>query len=226
MLVGGIIGFGLLMNHCEKQRLESMVESSSRPSYVSACEEKNLSSKKESSSKEEPDYYSILLKWEGKRNKVYDPIPNDGKYEPTIGIGHYLDRSDSRKTFEKILLEVNYDDIYQGKSELTDEQVKRLFNHDILEYVSTTKKLFPNFDTYPPYVREGLVNGVYRGDLTGSPKTRKLINEGDFDGASIEYLRNKEYQDAVKNGRRGIRSRMEYNAKVMKRYSKELKKGK
>ena len=27
---------------------------------------------------------------EGRRLEVYDPIPHDGKDEPTIGIGHYL----------------------------------------------------------------------------------------------------------------------------------------
>ena len=182
-----------------------------------SCKGENFANKPGS-----PDYYSYILKWEGKRNEVYDPNPRDNKYEPTIGVGHYLDRPDSRKTFEKVLPEVNYEDIYQGKSKLTDEQVKRLFNHDILEYESRARRAFSNFDSFPGYLREALVDGFYRGDLTGSPKTRKLINEGKFYDASVEYLNHSEYRSAKKNGMSGVFYRMNSNSKAMKRYSEEI----
>jgi len=172
------------------------------------------------------DYYSYILKHEGKRNEVYDPIPNDKKYEPTIGIGHYLDRPDSRETFIKVLPEVNYNDIYNKRSKLTDEQVKKLFEHDVLLYENLARNAFEDFDSFPPYLKEAIVDGFYRGDLAESPKTKKLINEGNFSEASKEYLRNKEYVNAKKNGKRGIISRMNSNSKAMEKYSREFKKRK
>jgi len=64
---------------------------------------------------------------------------------------------------------------------------------------------------------------LLRGELSGSPKTRRLINTGKFKEAAREYINNKQYQNAVKLGVPGIRPRMESNRDAMLRYAEEVK---
>lgn len=187
-------------------------------SLLTGCFGNGKSNEKETSN----DYASYIAQFEGRRNEVYDPNPNDGRDEPTIGIGHYLDRGDSKETFAKILPEVNYDNIYCGKEKLTNEQIDKLFNHDVIEYENLAKKYFSNFDSYPFYLKRSLVDGCYRGDLSDSPKTRKLINEGKFYAAADEYINRKDYRECVKNGMIGIKTRMDKNRDAMIKYAREL----
>lgn len=169
-------------------------------------------------------YLEYTGNFEGRRSQVYDPNPNDGKGEPTVGIGHYLDRKDSRKTFERVLPEVDYDNIYSGREKLTDSQIDRLFMSDIVQYENIARNYFAEFDSYPTSLKQALVDGCYRGDLIQSPKTRRLINEGKLIEASKEYLNNREYKNAIKKSMRGVRTRMGKNACAMLEYGLELKK--
>lgn len=187
--------------------------------FVSTCKKENLEEKAIS-----PDYYSHFIQYEGKRNEVYDPDPKDNKDEPTIGVGHYLDRPDSRETFKNALPEVNYDLVYSRCKRLSDEEVRKLFDYDISLYVEKTKAEIKNFDSYPNYLKIALVDGFFRGDLAKSPKTKALINEGKFYEAAIEYLNHKEYINAKKNKMSGVFYRMGSNSRAMLRYSRESKK--
>ena len=49
-----------------------------------------------------------------------------------------------------------------------------------------------------------------------SPRTRELINQGDFAGAADEFLDNDEYRNAAARGRPGIRPRMEEVSRVLR----------
>jgi len=153
--------------------------------------------------------------FEGRRNKVYDPNPNDGKPEPTIGVGHFMDRGDSRETFAKVLPEVNYDSVYNGKTSLTKTQIERLFAYDIKEYVTIARRLVPRFNELSVEVQTALVDMAYRGDLGGSPKTKGLINSGKLREAANEYINSKEYRNAGRNGMRGIKNRMDSNRRLL-----------
>jgi len=115
-------------------------------------------------------YAEYTGNFEGRRNKIYDPNPDDDKSEPTIGVGHYLDRGDSKEVFTRVLPEVDYNAIYAGKQELTTEQINRLFAYDIKKYVEKTKKLFPKFDSYPKYLRQALVDGCLGGNYLEAQK--------------------------------------------------------
>ncbi len=165
------------------------------------------------------EYARYTGDFEGWRNWVYDPNPSDGDPEPTIGVGHYLDRENSRETFEKVLPEVDYNMVYEGGLDLTDGQINRLFAEDISEYVMIAEKLFPKFNSYPLYLRQALVDGCYRGDLFDSPKTRRLINEESWEEAADEYINRRDYRDAIKNGMRGIKIRMNENRRRMLKYA-------
>ncbi len=197
VLVGAFLGSALFVNSCKKENIKNKIES--------------------------PDYYSHFIAYEGKRNKVYDPNPRDNKYEPTIGVGHYLDGPGSRESFENALPEINYDLVYSKKKKLTDEEVRKLFDYDLAKKINDAKEAFDNFDSYPNYLKIALVDGFYRGDLKKSPKTQELIRQGKFYEASIEYLNHKEYKNAKKNKMRGVFNRMNSNSKAMLKYSKENK---
>ena len=53
------------------------------------------------------------------------------------------------------------------------------------------------FDALPRKLQNMIVSSAYRGGITGSPKTNELIKDGDFLGASTEFLNNKEYRKAL-----------------------------
>ena len=167
-------------------------------------------------------FAKYIAQFEGRKNRVYDPMPNDGKPEPTIGIGHYLDRGDSRETFARVLPDVNYDSIYTGKSVLTDSQIDKLFAEDLIKYVERAKSLVPTFDNFPVTVQTALVDMAYRGDLGDSPRMRSLLNTGKVREASNEYINRAEYRNADKKGVRGVKTRMDSNRKRLIDYASQL----
>ena len=177
------------------------------------------SSDKFSSKESERLYLDYTGGFEGRRLKVYDPNPRDGRPEPTIGIGHYMDRGDSRETFKGVLPEVNYELVYQGRQSLTNDQVDRLFLADIQSYVQKTRKLVPKFDEFPTEVKEVLVDMAYRGDLAGSPKFRKLFNSGNVRDAADELVRREDYRKSIENGMSGIKTRLDSHRQRLLDYS-------
>jgi len=144
---------------------------------------------------------SYIAVHEGRRKCAYI----DSKGNRTIGIGHKM---------------VNGDCI---PDVLENEEIDDLFDMDLEEKMKLAKKLFPKLDTYPDYVFAAIMDGIFRGDLSGSPKTSKLINAGKWKEASIEYLNNKEYANAIKNNMLGIYKRMTENSYQFLQYSKALK---
>ena len=154
--------------------------------------------------------------FEGYSPTVYDPIPNDGKPEPTIGIGHYMDRGDSRETFARVLPFVKWDSVYRGEKALTKPQIENLFIEDLKTHVERVKKLVPSYSQLPQEVRGALVDADYRGALRDSPKTLKLINEGNFVEAGKEYRARKDSSIP------GVRKRTEFIASRFEDYGRVL----
>ena len=62
-----------------------------------------------------------------------------------------------------------------------------------------------------------MLGSWYRGSLSGSPKTIRLINEGNYKEASKEFLDNDEYRDPKTAS--GIKKRMEATAKALRELS-------
>lgn len=193
--------------------------------------------KKEDQNQKHFDIYSDRLEQrEGKWTHAYDDKTgseyNGGprKGVITVGVGHAMganpDSSDrhaprSRKVFQKLFGNaVNWDDVYNGKVELTEQQVNALTMEDIMEHVQRAQRLFPNYDTYPDYIQEALLDSVFRGD-TGK-KTAALINQGNWRAAADEYINRQDYINAERNNMRGIKIRMDKNRAAMLQYAKEL----
>lgn len=91
-----------------------------------------------------------------------------------------------------------------------DKSFKESFKH----HEDQTRKLVKGYDDLPQELRAELVQATYRGDLGGSPKAVKLINEGNYREAAKEFLNNQDYRDELakesRTGRKsGIAKRMQ-----------------
>jgi len=135
---------------------------------------------------------NYLLPFEG-----FDEVARKGPGEEyfTIGHGHYGP------------------DVKEGQR-ISRKEAALLFQKDIAKRIPQIQKLIPKFDSFPASAQAAMFGEFYRGSLTnnkkrGSPKTIKLINQGKFEEAAKEFLRNNEYINRVKLNRRGIGPRME-----------------
>lgn len=91
----------------------------------------------------------------------------------------------------------------------------------IAAHTKQARKLIPSFDSFPVNVQAELVQGVYRGDIGGSPLFRKLLNEGKYSEAATEFLNNDEYKNSKTSS--GIKKRMEAVAKAVRSLESQSK---
>ena len=203
-VAAGAIGLGALAGGDKLQAAASKV--AGKPAITQTAiknTEASLLNKKTS------DY---IGHWEGKRDTVY----KDSAGLPTIGIGHYLNNSQQDRQLFKALFgdTVNYDKVLNGQQKLTDDQIEKLFNVDVKTKEKLASKKISNFTSLPTYVKNAIINALYRGDI--GPKTIGLMNSGDWSNAAREYLN---HQNA-KSGPSQIQRRMKTNAVAFAQYAK------
>ena len=111
-----------------------------------------------------------------------------------------------------------YDKDNKEDGMVSEERAMKDLKNNIKLKLIQTKKNIKNFDSLSNNLKKNIVSSWYRGSLSGSPKTIRLINEGKFKEASIEFLNNAEYKAAVKKGSSmsGVAKRMEDVAKAIK----------
>lgn len=138
----------------------------------------------------------MLKQDEGKKSRLY----KDTKGKWTIGYGHLIK---SKSELKK----------YKGKT-LSDKEINDLLDVDINSKVQIAQRLFPKFKEYSDDFKITILNGIFRGDLSGSPKTIELINKGLYKQAAKEYLDNEDYIAASKPNAhdKGVAMRMYRNA--------------
>jgi len=86
----------------------------------------------------------------------------------------------------------------------TGPWLKKPFIDAYEHHVDRVKTRIPTFSTMPHWLQGELVQAEYRGDLGISPKTVKLINSGNFEEASLEYLDHDEYREGPTQIKRRI----------------------
>lgn len=157
--------------------------------------------------------YDYIVRSEG-RGKEGRPgyAYKDHKGNLTIGVGHLVTPNDP---ILKRVVGKNYNSITSGLTPLNDKQMKQLFDYDVQSKIKLAKRKLSNFDNLSKSMQNAVVDGFFRGDLSGSPKTLKLMNSGDFKAAAAEYLNNNEYRKSKKDGT-GVAPRMERNAVIFK----------
>ena len=91
---------------------------------------------------------------------------------------------------------------------VSEEQARKDLSRNIKLKLKGVKKNIKNFNSLSTNLKENIVASWYRGSLSGSPKTIRLINEGKYKEASIEFLNNDEYKKANKVKMSGVTKRM------------------
>lgn len=157
--------------------------------------------------------FDFISQWEGLRTKVYkDHVGNS-----TIGIGHFLNGSEADRHLIVTLFggKVNYEDLLNGKQQLTKDQVEKLFNVDIKIKEKLASKLIPDYSSFDQNTKNAIVNALFRGNL--EPKTIKLIKAKDWKRAAVEYLNHPN----AKSGPEQVKRRMKTNAALFYNNSKK-----
>lgn len=80
------------------------------------------------------------------------------------------------------------------------------FKDSFDDHVNKIRRKIKKFDSLPEFLKIELIQSAYRGGITGSPNTLKLINKGQFSDAAIEFLDNAEFK--AKKTKAGIKKRM------------------
>jgi GH24 family phage-related lysozyme (muramidase) len=168
-------------------------EGEARTFGVGKPEEKIMSETKyeRPASQDMRDYKDFIIKEEGLKTEAYKPDPSEEFY--TIGVGHYGS------------------DVKEGQV-ITNKEADKLLEDDINKRLPAIRKAIPNFDDMPIEVRKHILGSWFRGSLSGSPKTLRLINEGKFEEAAKEFLDNNEYRTTKLPG---VKRRMEATAKAI-----------
>lgn len=115
----------------------------------------------------------------------------------TIGYGHYGK------------------DVKEGDT-ITQEEALDLLRKDVNDRMPAIRKAIPAFDDLSDTLKVEIAQSWFRGGMSGSPKTIKLINEGKFEEAAEEFLDNDEYRTARERGRAGIIPRMDAVADALR----------
>ena len=157
--------------------------------------------------------YDYIVRSEGKGKKGRPGYAyKDHKGNLTIGVGHLITKNDP---VLKRVVGNNYNVILSGGMPLSNSQMQKLFDYDIKSKINLARRKVKNFDNLPKSAQNAVVDGFFRGDLSGSPKTLRLMNSGDFRAAAEEYLNNAEYRTSKREGT-GVAPRMERNAAAFK----------
>lgn len=157
--------------------------------------------------------YDYIVRSEGKGKKGRPGYAyKDHKGNLTIGVGHLITKNDP---VLKRVVGNNYNVILSGRMPLSNSQMQKLFDYDIKSKINLARRKVKNFDNLPKSAQNAVVDGFFRGDLSGSPKTLRLMNSGDFRAAAEEYLNNAEYRTSKREGT-GVAPRMERNAAAFK----------
>lgn len=150
------------------------------------------------------EIFEVIRRHEGFRAKPY----RDSVKKWTIGIGTLIgDGSD------KALAESPY-----RNANLTEKQAEEIAREEVVrkaKMAASDDQLGEVFSELSPRLKAQVISGYYRGDLSGSPATKKLIKERRFEEAAKEFLNNEEYRAAKKSGS-GVAPRMEEVAKALR----------
>lgn len=133
-----------------------------------------------------------LVELEGFEAEAYKPDDTEEYF--TIGYGHYGS------------------DVKKG-TVLTEAEARELLRKDIKKRMPSIKKAIKNFDSLSDDLKVEIAQSWFRGGISGSPKTIKLINEGKFTEAAAEFLDNDEYRTTKL---RGVKTRMEALSNALK----------
>ena len=135
--------------------------------------------------------FTQISEEEGFRGKAYKPVDTEEFY--TIGYGNYGKHNKKGGT-------------------ITKPQAQELLKTDISKRIESIREKIPNFDTFPDAAQDAFFSSWFRGGLSGSKQTIKLINQGNYEEAAAEFRNNDEYKGMLDGSRKklkGVLNRMD-----------------
>jgi len=153
-----------------------------------------------------------FIAWNDKIKRVDDKGNVTIELVPTTGFG-----TTSKSTSGFTVKEGQRTPLYVANMALDQE---------IGEKLKAVNRRIPSFNLLPKKLRVPMLCSFYRGGLSGSDKTIKLINKGKFKEAAKEFLDHKEYKKSKKKGsdNPGVALRMEELSNALLAYDEEIKK--
>jgi GH24 family phage-related lysozyme (muramidase) len=165
---------------------------------------------------DDPEFREKVKEWEGKvtdengLHVTYDdatmrPVKSPKQVQGVVTIGYGTTKS-------------IYPQLKPGMK-ISEKQAESLLTKGIQKIESDVRRRMSKYDLYPKYIQMAIMNASYRGDL--GPATIKLINSGQWNKVSKEYLNHPNYINP--GNLRGVVIRMKSNADAFDRYAQELK---
>ena len=134
------------------------------------------------------ELYELIKDHEGYRTRVY----KDTVGKPTIGIGFNLTRPDARKLITSI--GANYNNILLGKEELTDKQIRDLYDICIRIAIKDAQTFMPSLINQPKNIKLAIVDMAFNlgyNNLNKFKNTKDLLVAGKYNDAANEVLNSK-----------------------------------
>ena len=138
---------------------------------------------------------------EGRERHVY--LDTEGL--STIGVGFNLRRSGARTHIESLGLD--YDDVVEGRVDLTEEQIDALLDPDLDSAVVDAQGIFSKFDSLNDTRQIILVDMAFnlgRAGLAGFRNMVAAVEREAFDTAADEMMDSRWYRQVAKRGERNV----------------------
>ncbi|MBN8828769.1 MAG: hypothetical protein J0H68_08690 [Sphingobacteriia bacterium] len=191
-------------------------------------EKRNLLVKNELSDQEYEDILFEFIKAnEGVERLAYD----DGKGKITVGIGFNMSDAASRvnwiRAFKKAGIEVSFDDVYNNKRELNENEIKALYNYSVnIRRDELIQKYGNDWYKLKPNERLAIEDAYYNSPKLVYEKTRfykhikNYINSGkkDFLEAAVYELEKRSNPEQDSNLKEGIQNRRNVESEMLKTY--------
>ena len=147
--------------------------------------------------------------FEGVKNKAY----TDTKGKRTIGAGFNLDRKDAEKIIKS--LGYNFNDIYNGKVAIKEEDVNKLLKDETEKAIENAKLAVKNFDNLPIDIKYVVVDMAYNmglNKLSAFEDTIAALNRNDFAEAAKEMVDSPWFNQ--------VKRRSKHHVKVVRNHAK------
>ena len=146
------------------------------------------------------EYYDMISLNEGIKPSVY----KDSKGNRTIGVGFNLEDAANKNILKKEGIDIK--ELLNGR-ELSDREIKTLYNHSLTQAFSDAQKFDKNFAKRPEAVKRAIVDMSFNLGLTKLNKFKKMrkgLDAGDYSKAADEMVDSKWYRDVKSRGPRTV----------------------
>ena len=146
------------------------------------------------------DYFDMFKLNEGLLTKVY----KDTGGKRHIGIGFNLEDADNKQFLKKAGISI--DELFAGR-ELTSSEVRKLYNHSLIQAFADAKKFDPKFDKRPETVKKAIVDMAFNLGLTKLNKfvdMKAALMQDDYRTAADEMVDSDWYTQVKSRGPRTV----------------------